>query len=388
MKILYLHTPGHMVAGSEIVLMDMINLLPNNIDYEVIVPDEGIFFKRLKKEGFNVSALSLFNFNRYAPWPYIKSLWTLVKAVIKINPDIIHSSSAAPVQYAYPISKLLNIPLVCHIQCPYGKDDLRRYFPHLANRIIVVSKTVKNIFQKQYFHKISMIYHGINFPYFNRSKARCKLLGKYNIPNRRRIIGMVGQLTHRKGVDLLLKALPRILKSNPNTHLLLFGDETEYSCKLKHLSVKLNTQNNITWCGFSNNSQQLMAGMDILVVPSRSEGFGLVAAEAMAVGTPAVVSLTEGLTEIITDHHTGLFFQPGNVKKLSEKIVWLLNNPHAAWQYGNNGKKRVKSNFSSAYQKNKLLNIYNDMLNPASNQKSLFQYPSKNSLTLIEKTLS
>ena len=91
---------------------------------------------------------------------------------------------------------------------------------------------------------------------------------------------------------------------------------------------------------------QLMSIMDIVVVPSRFEGFGLTAAEAMAVGKPVIASETSGLKEIIIDGETGLAFKTGNSNDLAEKIKILLQQPDLCEELAINGLKRAEEYFS------------------------------------------
>jgi glycosyltransferase involved in cell wall biosynthesis len=88
-----------------------------------------------------------------------------------------------------------------------------------------------------------------------------------------------------------------------------------------------------------------MAVMDIVIVPSRFEGFGLTAAEAMAAGKPVIASGCFGLEEIVVNKKTGLLFTPGNFSDLAEKLEWLIGSPVLCTNLGIQGKKRVESVF-------------------------------------------
>ncbi len=85
--------------------------------------------------------------------------------------------------------------------------------------------------------------------------------------------------------------------------------------------------------------------MDIVAVPSRFEGFGLTAAEAMSAGKPVVASDSFGLKEVVVSDKTGLIFRVNDPMDLSEKLKHLLLNPELCVKYGEEGYKRVRSLF-------------------------------------------
>lgn len=365
MRILYLHTPGNNLAGSEIVMMNILDGLKHNTEQLIVLPEEGIFYDQLEQKGLNVDVLPLRNFNRYQPTGYFKCLWPLFKTIRHFKPNIIHTSSAAPVQYAYPLAKVLRIPLICHIQCLYGKDDLRRYFPHLADQIVVISESVKAIFPEKYQQKIKKIYNGISIPSISKRDARQYLISKYNLKQTTKIIGMVGQLIPRKGHELLIRSLPEIVRNHPETQLLIAGDDTnEYAKEIKQISGTLGLKDHIIWTGYLKKTRYLMAGLDGLIVPSTSEGFGLVAAEAQAAGTPVVASATGGLMEIIIGDHTGYFFPSGNMKRLAERVNELLSDLGMASVFGENGRQKVQREFSKTNQIQKIYQLYLSLLKP------------------------
>jgi len=86
--------------------------------------------------------------------------------------------------------------------------------------------------------------------------------------------------------------------------------------------------------------------MDIIVCPSRFEGFGLVAAEAMACGKPVIASNTGGLPEIIDDRETGFLVQPEDPVAMAEALTELIDNPALREKLGAAGRRKVGEKFS------------------------------------------
>jgi glycosyltransferase involved in cell wall biosynthesis len=93
------------------------------------------------------------------------------------------------------------------------------------------------------------------------------------------------------------------------------------------------------------DAANILADIDLLVVPSRWEGFGLVTLEAMAMGKPVVASRVSALPEIVVPGETGLLLTPGSVEELADAIMKILSDPKHAAHMGCAGKERVRKEF-------------------------------------------
>lgn len=141
-------------------------------------------------------------------------------------------------------------------------------------------------------------------------------------------IGMVARLERIKGVDLALPAFVEVLKQHPDSTLSIIGDGSLHKeMEAQQQKLGIITQN-VIWIGSVEHGQleKYYQQMDIVWVPSRSEGFGLTAVEAMAQGCVVVAAATGGLKELVNDGKEGLLFQPEDSKELANKTIQLLNN--------------------------------------------------------------
>lgn len=136
------------------------------------------------------------------------------------------------------------------------------------------------------------------------------------------VFGAVSRLRAEKGIDLLIAAFSKLVAVEQNVHLHIIGNGPDGN-KLKEMVSKLNIVNKVTFFGEASweIAMQQMTLMDVVVVPSRFEGFGLSAAEAMAMGKPVVASDVFGLKEVVSDGQTGLLFENGNSDDLFEKLL-------------------------------------------------------------------
>ncbi len=362
MKILFIHSSSNNLAGSEMVLTSLMENLKECYDIQIVLPETGIFHRYLKDRGASVQVVPLHNFTRNSPGPYLKSLWNLYKAFQQLKPDLVHITSASPMQYSFPITRLLRIPLVCHIQCPYGQDDLRRYFPQKADRVIVVSNALRKIFAEKYLSKLEVVYNGISIPDLNKEKETQILRSEFGLPDDTRVVCIVGQIIRRKGIDIFLKAFADSKRTHPKFKALIVGNNnTEYGSLMKNLAGELGVESDVIWTGYQINPQQIIAGSDMLVMPSREEGFGLAAAEAGAVGTPVIASNTGGLNEIVAHGVNGFLFAEEDPGRLKYFMQTLLNNPGLASDMGRMGRKKIKNSFSVSNQILQIKNIYHEI---------------------------
>lgn len=140
-------------------------------------------------------------------------------------------------------------------------------------------------------------------------------------------LGVVSRLERIKGMDLVIPAFAELKKKYAAIRLLVVGDGTQKSM-MQEQAIKLGVNDSVEWVGRQEQSclQSLYDRIDILLMPSRSEGFGLTAIEGMARGCVVVASDTGGLPEVVKDGMAGLLHQTGNMEDMTVKIQSLLED--------------------------------------------------------------
>lgn len=140
-------------------------------------------------------------------------------------------------------------------------------------------------------------------------------------------IGVVSRLEHIKGMDLVVPVFSKILKQGYKVKLIVVGDGSQRS-EMEQQASEFGVSGFIDWKGRTeqNKLQECYDRIDILLMPSRSEGFGLTAIEGMARGCIPVVSDTGGLPEVVQDNISGLLHKTEDIHDLADKIVSLCEN--------------------------------------------------------------
>lgn len=228
------------------------------------------------------------------------------------------------------IAKTKKKPIVVTIHDVYGKTWTQKYgfkgssmiafeklmieLPYTKVITVSVASKKKLVMMGVPSKKIEVIPNGVDLVTFNKVKTE-----KSEKP---RII-YVGRLVKYKHVDDLIVAFSKL---DLDAELYIVGDGQE-RVNLEVLVRKLGVDNKVTFTGFVDERRkiELLKSSHVLVLPSTTEGFGIVLVEAMAAGIPFVASEIEPLVEI-TDKKGGLFFRPCDSTDLANKLSSLLRN--------------------------------------------------------------
>lgn len=210
-------------------------------------------------------------------------------------------------------------------------------------------------------NKISVIHNGIDTKKFGDYSRRDNLRAQLGMQNDF-IVGIIARLSDVKGHIYLIQALPQVMKKFPNTKLLIVGQGKTRDVLFKK-SRDLGLEQNIIFIPEAKNTQELLAAMDIFVMPSLQEGLGLALMEAMAQGLAVVGSAVGGIKTLIQDKQNGLLVEPANVAALSQAIIVLLGDLQLRRNLGAQARKFICANFSQVEMVDKTEIIYQESLN-------------------------
>jgi len=161
------------------------------------------------------------------------------------------------------------------------------------------------------------------------------------------VVGTVARLSREKGIDILLAAFAEVQKAIPHAHLLIVGDGSQLA-DIQKQSRCLSIGDSITWSGQLSwkDAMGCLGLMDVVAVPSRYEGFGLTAVEAMACGKPVVASRVDGLAEVIRDGVTGCLAAVENVSAFTAALTDLLKNEERRKTMGLYARRHVEEYYA------------------------------------------
>ena len=184
-----------------------------------------------------------------------------------------------------------------------------------------------------------IIPHGIPIPQKFQTPTKCK--------TKELKILFVGRLERRKGIDVLLKAIPLVLSKFESVVFSIIGSDPNVFSK--SFLQNSNLEKKVLFRGKVSDGELKRAYQecDIFVAPSYYESFGLIYLEAMSFSKPTIGTTAGGIPDVIVDNHTGRLIEPGDHEALAEVIIQLVNSPEMRLKLGTNGRKRVEERFST-----------------------------------------
>lgn len=174
-------------------------------------------------------------------------------------------------------------------------------------------------------------------------------------------IGVVSRLEKIKGMDLVVPAFAEVSKKHPNIRLLVVGDGSLRS-QMESQAKQYDIVDRVEFTGRLPQSelQAQYDRIDILLMPSRSEGFGLTALEGMARGCVPIVANVGGLPEVVQDGINGLLHKPDSVSDIADKIIILLNNPESLMRVSKSAISKAQD-FSFTNYQNSIKRLYSNL---------------------------
>jgi glycosyltransferase involved in cell wall biosynthesis len=297
-------------------------------------------------------------------------LWALRKYFKTKRFDIVHvqymSPGAIPI-FAARCAGIKTIYATVHqMGTPYGRFAhwMIRISAFFCTRFICVSHAVerswfgssRNDLSEVNGRKHITIYNSIDLDEIDTIRINVnvtKIRSNLGIPENNFVVGAVSRLRYEKGIDILLDAFAYFSSNRETARLLVVGDGPDEKL-LKQQALDRDISDKIIWAGKLSRTDALvcMAIMDVVVCPSRFEGFGLTAAEAMAMSKPVIASNVGGLAEVVDHRHTGFLVSSINFVEMADAMNMLQADNDLCMCMGKSSREKVEKQFSfHAYRK-------------------------------------
>jgi len=307
------------------------------------------------------------------PRDFVKVVYIILKILDSFRPesvDLFHAQHANERALAtWVVAKRFKKPLVITAHCGEFTEDffwsrcsrLVKHMTTAAARVISVSKyTQKCMIVRGCKGHVSIIPNGVDTHFFRPGLEVSELRRKYRLEKPTRVALFVGDIHRRKGPDVFLKAVPFVLEKNFKA--IIVGSKGGQQESLRQLIRELSISDRVLMIEEVEHEllPQFYNLADIFVFPTvmKTEGFGIVALESMACGTPVIASRIGGIPEVVREDQTGFLFEPGNFQELSEKINVLLADDAMRANLGRAGRELVESEYTWTVVAQKTLDIY------------------------------
>lgn len=289
----------------------------------------------------------------------------IIRKIKKLNIDIIHSNTSV-IDSGAKIANKLKILHVWHFRefknnnLIFIKNEKKSYefINKFGGNIIYISRAIEE-FYKQKINSLEteLIYDGVSTDFIINNREYKK---KYDDIK----FLLAGTLQKSKGQDLAVEAIG-ILKEEGYENIKLYlagGDTLKFSDYLNILIKKYDIKENVKYLGFVKDIKELRKEMDVELLCSESEAFGLVTVEGMMAGNLMIGSDSGATTEIIEDGVTGILYKCKDKKDLANKMKKIIENPNMIKKIGREGQKHAIEAFSSKKNALLVLKYYNKIL--------------------------
>ncbi len=221
------------------------------------------------------------------------------------------------------------------------KAHYRWYFHHAATGVLVASEATRRtvLGSAPWLDpaRVHLLMKGVDTRRFRPAEP--------DLASRPPVVGYVGQLIVRKGLEALMAAWEQVLAAAPASGAprLRLAGEGPLRPALERWRADLPRPQSVELTGFVEDVPGFWAGCRVAVLPSRAEGYGLAAAEASACGLPVVAARASSLPEVVADGETGLLVPPDRPADLATALSTLLHDTRLAARLGRAGRHRAET---------------------------------------------
>lgn len=231
-----------------------------------------------------------------------------------------------------------------------------------ADRVVAVSDSMRRTLIGHGVAKdqIRLIYNAVDRPERIGASAGDALKRAHSIGTGRKVIGVIGRLNPEKGQRVFLEAMREVTAKCPDAIALIVGDGQERHA-LERYSREHGLADVVVFTGYRENMSDYYGVLDLLVVPSLSEGLPNAVLEAMSFGIPVVATRVGGVPEIINGHN-GVLVAPGDPQSLAARIVELLSDEPLRASVAAAGRDSLYPRFDPCHRAGRIVDLYKELL--------------------------
>ena len=258
--------------------------------------------------------------------------------------------------------------IVAHVR---QQIEPSKIIPYELNKVDLVFAVSRHIHRSLEAGKVSprqvkLLHSGLELERFSTNENGHEIRQALGLSPDSVVLGTVASLFPRKGYDVMIQAIPVIIKRVPHVHYLIIGSgEDAYEQQLRRQVERLCLDEHVHFLSFQQDVVPYLAALDVYVQPSRMEGLGIALLEAMAMKKPVVATDVGGLSEAVLHSYTGLLVEPDDAQALALAVLSLLSDPDRSRILGERARQRIETHFSVETMMDGLAQRYRDVLQTA-----------------------
>jgi glycosyltransferase involved in cell wall biosynthesis len=350
-KVVHLVIGADVAGGQAIALRLAQAMRERGGEAAFVAPERGPFTERAEREGYAVHVVDLRRSFR------LDGAAKLARVLRRERPDVLHTHTlAAGNALSRLAGRLAGVPVVSHLHIEnHFRPSTRRLLASLDNRtapwaaaLVAVSEDTKRAYERQGYPagRVEVIHNGVDLPPNGAPRENDPL-----------VIGEIARLCDVKGQRELIRALADV----PGARLVLAGRDLEQAGAFERELVTEAERAGVAErveLGFRDDVGALLDELDVLALPSWTEGLPMTVLEAMAHGRPVVATPVGGTPEVVADGETGLLVPPRDPEALAAALRRLLADPDLRRRMGEAGRRRVAEQFTADRMAERVLELY------------------------------
>ena len=337
------------VGGAEEIVLNLVQRLPRRFEPQVCcIHEAGPIGEEIRGTGTPVAVLGL---NPGIRRPFdVNGIRSYLRAA---KPDIVHTFLLTGSLYGRLAAILERVPIVIGTEVNIYEHKrphhalAERWLMRGTDRVIVSAESVREFYIRQVHAdpaKVDVIYNAVDFAQARAAAGRDATRAALSLGSDARVAGVIARLTPQKGHRFLFDALATN-RSLADVHLLVVGDG-ELRSTLEHMVGERGLETRVHFVGARRDLGDLLAAMDVFVLPSLWEGLPLSLVLAMGAGVPVVSTTVAGIPEVVQDGKTGWLVAPGEVAELGDAIARVLNDPQTSARMAADARAQVVPRFN------------------------------------------
>jgi len=319
-----------MVGGAEEMVLNLVRHLPDRFEPIVCcINQAGPIGEELQKTGVRFHVLAL-NPGLGRPWHVLG----IARRLRAWQPDIVHTFLLTASLYGRLGAILAGVPIVIgtevniyeHKQAQHALAE--RLLMRGTDRVVVSAESVRDFYIGQVHAnpaKVDVIYNAVDWSQLETTKSRESTRASLGVPASSPVAGIIARLTEQKAHRYLFEAMAATPGLAP-LHLLVVGDG-DLRDQLHAQADRLGLSTRVHFLGARRDLGDLLASIDVFVMPSLWEGLPLSMVLAMGAGLPVVASRVAGIPEVVEDGVTGALVPPADVQALGSALAQLIADP-------------------------------------------------------------
>jgi len=296
------------------------------------------------------------------PLADLRAVWQLYRLIGKLRPDIVHTQTSKAGVLGRLAARLAGVPIIIHTAHAFPFHAYQSALVHhvyvlierwaacLADLIMVDTESVRADGLRHRIVRdpatLVTVPMGIDLKKFSSSPQGPdnirKILG---FRPQDLVVGTVARLVPDKGIECFLRMAASLLAARPDSRFLIVGDGPLRG-ELERMTETLGIRSAVVFTGLRTDVPDLMEAMDLFVLPTLREGFGVVFAEAMAMGRAVVGSRIGPVAEVVEDGVTGYLVPPDAPDEFAARALELLSDEAKRRAFGEAGRRRVEKLFT------------------------------------------